>query len=160
LLPSCASDLAACYFAGVLLKLLLLLLLLLLLVHLDGQEKQVLSDMLLLLRKMLLLQLLFLQIGIVTIRRETNLRLVGRIPGIRSRLLGILLRFVVLLFRWVLERHIPMILWQLRLLLLLLWLAKVLKILILIIGEPLRGYLRVLLHGHLKILIRLYVLLF
>jgi hypothetical protein len=30
----------------------------------------------------------------------------------------------------------------------------------LIIGEPLRGYLRVLLHGHLKILKRLYALLF
>jgi len=53
------------------------LLLLLLLVHLDGQEKQVLSDMLLLLRKMLLLQRLFLQIRIIAIRRETNLRLVG-----------------------------------------------------------------------------------
>jgi len=76
LVPSCASDLAICYFGAFLLKLLLLLLLLLL-VHLDGQEKQVLSDMLLLLRKMLLLQLLFLQIRIIAIRRETNLRLVG-----------------------------------------------------------------------------------
>jgi hypothetical protein len=77
LVPSCASDLAICYFGAFLLKLLLLLLLLLLLVHLDGQEKQVLSDMLLLLRKMLLLQRLFLQIRILPIRRETNLRLVG-----------------------------------------------------------------------------------
>jgi hypothetical protein len=58
LLPSCASALALLHFV------LLQLLLLLLLVHLDGQEKQVLSDMLLLLRKMLLLQLLFLGLQI------------------------------------------------------------------------------------------------
>ena len=65
-----------------------------------------------------------------------------------------------MLFRRILVRYIPMILWQLGLLLLLLLLAEVLKILILlIIIEPLIGYLCIRLYRHLKILIRLYIFL-
>jgi hypothetical protein len=148
LIPSCVFSLAFILF-------ILKLLLLMLLIHLNGQEEQVLGNMLLLLLlKMLLLQLLFL----LNIERTILLLLessfsfvrVG-IPGIRSRLLlRILLR--LLFFLGVLELYIPMKLWLLRLLLLLLRLTKVLKILLLIIIEPLRWYLCILLYGHLKII--------